>query len=59
MQLTPGMQAIIGLLTFYREAVIHTTELLDALVKAENKVQTRVKIGCVKYRRGGALSAVP
>ncbi|KPV75640.1 uncharacterized protein RHOBADRAFT_52685 [Rhodotorula graminis WP1] len=37
--------AIIGLLTFYREAVIHTTELLDALVKAENKVQTRVKIG--------------
>ncbi|GAA5963418.1 hypothetical protein JCM21900_000442 [Sporobolomyces salmonicolor] len=37
--------AIIGLMTYYREAVIHTSELLDALVKAENKVQTRVKIG--------------
>lgn len=38
-------QAIIGLMTYYREAVIHTNELLDLLVKAENKVQTRVKIG--------------
>lgn len=37
--------AIIGLMTYYREAVIHTNELLDALVKAENKIQTRVKIG--------------
>ncbi|GAA5932751.1 U4/U6-U5 snRNP complex subunit PRP8 [Sporobolomyces koalae] len=37
--------AIIGLMTYYREAVIHTHELLDHLVKAENKVQTRVKIG--------------
>ena len=37
--------AIIGLMTYYREAVIHTSELLDALVKAENKIQTRVKIG--------------
>lgn len=37
--------AIIGLMTYYREAVIHTNELLDSLVKAENKVQTRVKIG--------------
>jgi pre-mRNA-processing factor 8 len=32
-------------MTYYREAVIHTHELLDSLVKAENKVQTRVKIG--------------
>ena len=32
-------------MTYYREAVIHTNELLDLLVKAENKVQTRVKIG--------------
>jgi pre-mRNA-processing factor 8 len=32
-------------MTYYREAVIHTNELLDALVKAENKIQTRVKIG--------------
>ncbi|KAJ3709541.1 NUC071 domain-containing protein [Lentinula raphanica] len=37
--------ALIGLMTFYREAVIHTNELLDSLVKAENKIQTRVKIG--------------
>ena len=37
--------AIIGLMTYYREAVIHTNELLDSLVKAENKIQTRVKIG--------------
>jgi pre-mRNA-processing factor 8 len=32
-------------MTYYREAVVHTNELLDSLVKAENKVQTRVKIG--------------
>ncbi|KAH9917780.1 U5-snRNA binding site 2 of PrP8-domain-containing protein, partial [Fomitopsis serialis] len=37
--------ALIGLMTYYREAVIHTNELLDSLVKAENKIQTRVKIG--------------
>ncbi|EIW70772.1 hypothetical protein TREMEDRAFT_38390 [Tremella mesenterica DSM 1558] len=37
--------ALIGLMTYYREAVIGTNELLDSLVKAENKVQTRVKIG--------------
>ncbi len=36
--------AITGIMTYYREAVIHTNELLDALVKAENKIQTRVKI---------------
>ena len=30
---------------YYREAIIHTNELLDSLVKAENKIQTRVKIG--------------
>lgn len=32
-------------MTYYREAVIHMNELLDALVKAENKIQTRVKVG--------------
>ena len=32
-------------MTYYREAVIHTNELLDSLFKAENKIQTRVKIG--------------
>ncbi|KAF8135958.1 PRP8 domain IV core-domain-containing protein [Mycena galopus ATCC 62051] len=37
--------ALIGLMTYYREAVIHTNKLLDLLVKAENKIQTRVKIG--------------
>ncbi|KAK6910277.1 pre-mRNA-processing-splicing factor 8 [Kwoniella mangroviensis CBS 8507] len=37
--------ALIGLMTYYREAVVHTNELLDSLVKAENKVQTRVKVG--------------
>jgi hypothetical protein len=37
--------ALIGLMTYFREAVIHTNELLDNLVKAENKVQTRIKIG--------------
>jgi pre-mRNA-processing factor 8 len=36
---------LISLMTYYREAVIHTQELLDALVKAENKIQTRIKIG--------------
>ncbi|OUS43523.1 NUC071 domain-domain-containing protein [Ostreococcus tauri] len=37
--------ALIGLMTYYREATIHTSELLDLLVKCENKIQTRVKIG--------------
>ncbi|KAG2104265.1 ribonuclease H-like domain-containing protein [Suillus cothurnatus] len=37
--------ALIGLMTYYCEAVIHTNELLDSLVKAENKIQTHVKIG--------------
>ena len=36
---------IISLVTYYREATIHTEELLDLIVKAENKIQTRVKIG--------------
>ena len=32
-------------MTYYREAVIHTNEMLDLLVKSETKIQTRVKIG--------------
>ena len=36
---------VIGLMTYFREAVINTQELLDLLVKCENKIQTRVKIG--------------
>ena len=35
---------LIGLMTYYHEAAIHTNELLDALVKAKNKIQTCVKI---------------
>ncbi|KAL4062246.1 U5-snRNA binding site 2 of PrP8-domain-containing protein [Scleroderma citrinum] len=31
---------LIGLMTYYCEAVIHTNKLLDALVKTENKIQT-------------------
>ncbi|KAJ3320388.1 Pre-mRNA-processing-splicing factor 8 [Boothiomyces sp. JEL0866] len=37
--------ALMGLMTYFREAVIHTRELLDLLVKSENKIQTRIKIG--------------
>jgi pre-mRNA-processing factor 8 len=36
---------LIGVMTYFREAVIHTPEMLDLLVKAENKIQTRIKIG--------------
>ena len=31
---------LIGLMTYFREAVVHTEELLDLLVKCENKIQT-------------------
>eukprot|EP01128_Nolandella_sp_AFSM9_P004797 TRINITY_DN2231_c0_g1_i2.p1 TRINITY_DN2231_c0_g1~~TRINITY_DN2231_c0_g1_i2.p1 ORF type:complete len:1862 (-),score=476.28 TRINITY_DN2231_c0_g1_i2:833-5914(-) len=37
--------ALIGLMTYAREATVHTPELLDLLVKCENRIQTRVKIG--------------
>ncbi|EGT53300.1 hypothetical protein CAEBREN_31265 [Caenorhabditis brenneri] len=37
--------ALIGLMTYFREAVVNTQELLDLLVKCENKIQTRFKIG--------------
>jgi pre-mRNA-processing factor 8 len=37
--------SLIGLMTYFRESVLHTPELLDLLVKCENKIQTRVKIG--------------
>ncbi|CAB4490760.1 hypothetical protein RhiirA5_290258 [Rhizophagus irregularis] len=30
---------------YFREAVVHTRKLLDIIVKAENKIQTRFKIG--------------
>ncbi|KAJ8461749.1 hypothetical protein OPV22_034675 [Ensete ventricosum] len=37
--------ALIGLMMYFREATVHTQELLDLLVKCENKIQTRIKIG--------------
>nr|CCA15592.1 PRP8 premRNA processing factor 8 homolog (S. cerevisiae) putative [Albugo laibachii Nc14]CCA16349.1 PREDICTED: similar to CG8877PA putative [Albugo laibachii Nc14] len=37
--------ALIGLMTYFRESVVQTQELLDLLVKCENKIQTRIKIG--------------
>jgi pre-mRNA-processing factor 8 len=37
--------ALISFLTYYREAVIHTEEALDLIIKMETKVQTRVKVG--------------
>ena len=37
--------ALIGLVCYFREGVVNTQELLDLIVKCENKVQTRVKIG--------------
>jgi pre-mRNA-processing factor 8 len=37
--------ALIGLMTYYREAAIHTRELLDLIVRCEGKVQTRIKMG--------------
>ncbi|KAJ1607668.1 Prp8 [Cryptosporidium canis] len=36
---------LIGLMTYFREAVIYTEKLLDLLVRCENKIQTRIKIG--------------
>lgn len=37
--------ALIAFMTYFREATLHTTEVLDLLVKSENKIQTRIKIG--------------
>lgn len=48
--------SVIGLMTYYREAVVHTQELLDLLVKCENKIQTRVKIG-LNSKVGGCVSS--
>ena len=36
---------LIGLMTYYREASVYTEQLLDLLVKSENKIQTRIKMG--------------
>ena len=37
--------AIIALVVYFREALVATPELLDEIVKCENRVQTRVKLG--------------
>ena len=36
---------LIGLMTYYRESVVNSEQILDLLVKCENKMQTRIKIG--------------
>ncbi|PWZ00736.1 PROCN-domain-containing protein [Testicularia cyperi] len=36
---------LIALMTYYREAVVNTEEMLDLLVKSENKVINRIKSG--------------
>ena len=45
--------ALIGLMTYFREAVVNTQELLDLLVKCENKVclvcSKYVWLGCVRH----------
>lgn len=37
--------ALIGLMTYFREAVVNTQELLDLLVKCENKVSSCANSG--------------
>ncbi|CEP25031.1 PRP8 [Cyberlindnera jadinii] len=37
--------ALLGLVTYYREAVVSTESLLDVLVKCETKIQNRIKAG--------------
>lgn len=47
--------ALIGLMTYFREATVHTQELLDLLVKCENKIQTvnyvYINVGCHILRK--------
>ena len=51
--------ALIGLMTYFREAVVNTQELLDLLVKCENKVggagEGRQVLGAM-WSSGGLLS---
>jgi U5-snRNA binding site 2 of PrP8 len=35
--------ALIGLMTYFREAVVNTQEVLDLLVKCENKIQVSLQ----------------
>ena len=41
--------ALIGLMTYFREAVVNTQELLDLLVKCESKVRVKTADRMVKY----------
>jgi len=51
--------ALIGLMTYYREATVHTQELLDLLVKCENKIQTvRVLAFLAIYHQASPPAAV-
>ena len=51
--------ALIGLMTYFREAVVNTQELLDLLVKCENKVGTCVCVCvCVGGGGGGVIRGV-
>ena len=36
---------LLALMTYYREAVIYTADLLKILVRCENRIQNRIKIG--------------
>jgi len=37
--------SLIGMVVYFREAIVNTPTLLDLLVRCENKIQTRIKIG--------------
>ena len=37
--------SLIGLITYYREAIVNTEKILDLLVRCENKIQNRIKMG--------------
>ncbi|KGG52195.1 hypothetical protein DI09_1p450 [Mitosporidium daphniae] len=37
--------ALIGLVTYFREAIIQSRDLLDLIVRCEGKIQTRIKMG--------------
>lgn len=44
LKLSEWLRKLTCLMTYYREAVVNTKELLNTLVKAGNRIQTRIKI---------------
>ncbi|KAL0204935.1 hypothetical protein P9112_000242 [Eukaryota sp. TZLM1-RC] len=36
---------LLGMVSYFREAIVHSPELLDLIVRCENKIHTRVKVG--------------